>query len=98
MHASPTGLQEGDLIKGAFNRSSVGTLVERKTRFVVLCKMDGNTAAAALDAFSRQMKRLPREMRRSSLSELDGYVSGMPKVIFTLFRAECVEQGSHASP
>ena len=59
------GHWEGDLIKGAFNRSSVGTLVERKTRFVVLCKMDGNTAAAALDAFSRQMKRLPREVRRS---------------------------------
>jgi IS30 family transposase len=45
---------------GAFNRSSVGTLVERKTRFVVLCKMDGNGAEAALESFSRQMKRLPR--------------------------------------
>ena len=59
------GHWEGDLIKGAFNRSSVGTLVERKTRFVVLCKMDGNGAAAALEAFSRQMKHLPREVRRS---------------------------------
>ena len=48
-----------------FRRTTVGTLVERKTRFVVLCKMEGNTAAAALEAFSRQMKRLPREMRRS---------------------------------
>ena len=43
----------------------VGTLVECKIRFVVLCKMDGTTAAAALDAFSRQMKHLPRQMRRS---------------------------------
>ena len=59
------GHREGDLIKGAFNRSSVGTLVERKTRFVVLRKMQGNTAAAALDAFSRKMKHLPREMRKS---------------------------------
>ena len=59
------GHWEGDLIKGAFNRSSVGTLVERKTRFVVLCKMEGNTAVAALEAFSRQMKRLPRAVRKS---------------------------------
>jgi IS30 family transposase len=59
------GHWEGDLIKGAFNRSSVGTLVERKTRFVVLCRMDGNTAQAALEGFSRQMKRLPAMMRKS---------------------------------
>ena len=58
------GHWEGDLIKGAFNRSSVGTLVERKTRFVVLCKMEGNTALAALEAFTRHKKRLPREMLR----------------------------------
>jgi IS30 family transposase len=59
------GHWEGDLIKGAFNRSSVGTLVERKTRFVVLCKMNGNGAEAALDSFTRQMKRLPAMMRKS---------------------------------
>jgi len=59
------GHWEGDLIKGAFNRSSVGTLVERKTRFVVLCKMNGNGAEAALESFTRQMKRLPAMMRKS---------------------------------
>ena len=59
------GHWEGDLIKGAFNRSSVGTLVERKTRFVVLCKMKGNSAGAVLDSFTRQMKRLPVALRKS---------------------------------
>ena len=43
----------------------MGTLVERKTRFVVLCKMDGNTAEAALKGFTRQMKRLPAALRKS---------------------------------
>lgn len=59
------GHWEGDLIKGAFNRSSVGTLVERKTRFVTLAKMEGNGAEAALDGFTRQMRRLPGFLRRS---------------------------------
>lgn len=59
------GHWEGDLIKGAFNRSSVGTLVERKTRFLVLCKMNGNGASAVLESFTRQMKRLPVALRKS---------------------------------
>lgn len=59
------GHWEGDLIKGAFNRSCVGTLVERKTRFVVLCRMDGCTAADALEGFTRQMKKLPAFLRES---------------------------------
>lgn len=59
------GHWEGDMIKGTFSRSSVGTLVERKTRFVLLCKMDGNGAEAALEGFSRQMKRLPMSLRKS---------------------------------
>lgn len=59
------GHWEGDMIKGAFNRSCVGTLVERKTRFVVLCRMDGCTAEDALAGFIRQMKKLPSSMRTS---------------------------------
>lgn len=59
------GHWEGDFIKGAYNRSAVGTLVERKTRFVVLCKMNGRGAQAALDSFTRQMKKLPAFLRES---------------------------------
>ena len=59
------GHWEGDLINGAFNRSSVGTLVERKSRFVILCKMDGCTADATLEGFSRQLTKSPAEMRAS---------------------------------
>jgi len=59
------GHWEGDFIKGAYNRSAVGVLVERKTRYVVLCKMAGCTADDALEGFSRQMKKLPRFIRQS---------------------------------
>jgi IS30 family transposase len=59
------GHWEGDFSKGAYTRSAVGVLVERKTRWVVLCRMNGCTAADALEGFSRQMKRLPAFLRES---------------------------------
>jgi IS30 family transposase len=59
------GHWEGDFIKGSFNRSGVGTVVERKTRFVVLCRMDGCTAADALTGFTRQMSKVPAFLRES---------------------------------
>ena len=46
------GHWEGDFIKGAHNRSSVGTLVERTTLFTVLAKMENATAEATLTGFS----------------------------------------------
>jgi len=60
------GHWEGDLIKGAFNRPAAGTVVERKTRYLVLSKMLGCTAEAALQGFTRQMKRLPAVLRAHS--------------------------------
>lgn len=59
------GHWEGDFIKGGYNSSVVGVLVERKTRFVVLCRMDGCTAADAVGGFTRQMKKLPAFLRES---------------------------------
>jgi len=65
------GHWEGDLIKGAFNRSSVGTLVERKTRFVVLCKMNGNGAEAVLDSFPLCQRSCP-PLYFCSISQVGG--------------------------
>lgn len=59
------GHWEGYLIKGAFNRSAIGTVVKRKTRFVIHSKMRGCTANAALEGFTRQIKRLPVALRQS---------------------------------
>jgi IS30 family transposase len=40
--------REGDFIKGGGNKSSVGVLVERTNRLVLLATMDDATAASAL--------------------------------------------------
>jgi IS30 family transposase len=59
------GHWEGDLIKGAGNRSAVGTLIDRSTLFVMLVKIDGSTAEAALDAYSAAFAPLPAELRQT---------------------------------
>jgi IS30 family transposase len=57
------GHWEGDLIKGAGNRSSVGTLVERTTRFVVLAKMNNATTVEVVESFSAVLNREPAALR-----------------------------------
>ncbi len=59
------GHWEGDLIKGAGNRSSVGTLVERTTGFVVLAKMDIATTKTVGDSFAAVLNREPESMRKT---------------------------------
>ena len=59
------GHWEGDLIKGAYNRSAVGTLVERSSRYVLLAKMDGTEAQSALEGFTRILRHVPRCMRQT---------------------------------
>lgn len=56
------GHWEGDFLVGAGNRSAVGTLVCRKTLLVVLAKMDGCTAAAALEGFARAFAPFDEEL------------------------------------
>lgn len=60
------GHWEGDLILGANNRSAIGTLVERSTRFVILLHLpDGHGAEAVRDAVIAAMRELPDHLRRS---------------------------------
>jgi IS30 family transposase len=60
------GHWEGDLILGKANRSQVGTLVERSTRFVLLLHLpDGRSPIKVAAAMQKAIKTLPTELKRS---------------------------------
>ena len=60
------GHWEGDLITGASNRSAIGTLVDRASRFTILLHLPGrHTAEAVRDALIAVMSSLPPQLRRS---------------------------------
>ena len=58
------GHWEGDLIIGSKN-SQIATLVERKTRYVLLAKVDGKDSKTVVDALIKQAHKLPRELYKS---------------------------------
>jgi IS30 family transposase len=59
------GHWEGDLIIGAMNQSCVGTLVERKTGFVILAKMKSKSAQHVREGFEANMINVPDFLRLS---------------------------------
>jgi hypothetical protein len=59
------GHWEGDLLKGAFNRSAVGTLVERSSRLVLLVWVENASTLAALEGFSRVLNGVPELLRKT---------------------------------
>ena len=58
------GHWEGDLILGS-KRTCIGTLVERKTRFVMLLKLQNGTADEVRRTMTTRIRTLPAELRRS---------------------------------
>jgi IS30 family transposase len=60
------GHWEGDLIVGKGNKSAVGTLVERSTRYVMLLHLPGDHSAETVrDAMTAKIKTLPEHLFRS---------------------------------
>jgi len=59
------GHWEGDLIVGAMNQSCVGTLVERKTGFLLLSKMQSKSAQHVREGFEASMAAVPDFLRLS---------------------------------
>jgi IS30 family transposase len=58
------GHWEGDLLCGS-RGSQIATLVERRSRFVMLVKVEDKNSLRVADALAQQMQRLPAELRRS---------------------------------
>jgi transposase, IS30 family len=60
------GHWEGDLVMGKDNKTAVGTLVERTTRFVLLLHLpDGAGAEAVRDAITDKITTMPAALRRT---------------------------------
>jgi len=60
------GHWEGDLLVGANSQSAIGTLVERRTRFVLLVALPGGQSAPYVrDRLTERILTLPAELRRS---------------------------------
>ena len=60
------GHWEGDCIVGAFNRSAIGTLVERTFRYTILLHLDGESRAGAVrDQLIATFGALPPSLRKS---------------------------------
>ena len=60
------GHWEGDCIVGAFNRSAIGTLVERSSRYTILLHLDGESRAGAVrDQLIATFGALPPSLRKS---------------------------------
>jgi IS30 family transposase len=58
------GHWEGDLLVGS-KRTKIGTLVERKTRYVMLVKMPADDSKSIVDALAHAVQKLPVQLRRS---------------------------------
>ena len=72
------GHWEGDLIVGAMNKSCVGTLVERKTGYILLSKMQSKSAEHVRMGFESNMKQLPDFLRQSMTYDRGAEMSQHP--------------------
>ena len=88
------GHWEADLIKGAYNRSAVGTMVEHTSRRVLLARLDGCTAQDALAGFTRRLATVPAALRQflpkgtdlstvsyQQLLHIEGLLNNRPRAI-----------------
>ena len=59
------GHWEGDIIKGKYNRSALGTLVERTTRYTILVPLTSFDAETVREALAKELTNLPDDIRKT---------------------------------
>lgn len=59
------GHWEGDLLMGSLNKSAIGTLVERVTRYTLLVKLANKDASTVRKAFAEEFRQLPERLKRT---------------------------------
>ena len=72
------GHWEGDLISGSKN-THIATLVERSSRFVMLVKVAGKDTESVVLALTKQVRKLPTELRRSLTWDRGGEMASHKK-------------------
>ncbi len=58
------GHWEGDLLAGSGN-THIATLVERRSRFTILVKVNSKDTQTVVRALQRRVRTLPRQLRRT---------------------------------
>jgi IS30 family transposase len=59
------GHWEGDLVYGRNCRTMLGTLVERKTRFLMMVPLKSKRSEEVRRAFAKKVKNLPEQLRQT---------------------------------
>ena len=59
------GHWEGDLIIGKGQKSAIGTIVERKSRYTIIIKLKSRKAAEVAEMFSKKLNQLNAKLRKS---------------------------------
>jgi len=69
-----------DLIKTAGNRIAVGTLVEHKSRSLLMTRLDDCSADVTLEAFSRKFRHVPACVRKTLTCDQGKYQGIDPRL------------------
>lgn len=69
------GHWEGDLLMGKFRQSSLGSLVERTSRKLILIPLKSSDHITVTRAFSGEMNKIPEDLRRTMTYDRGGEMS-----------------------